>query len=125
MEDPYQRLVKQDVVDVTPLVLLRSLDQIEYTEIVKVSILLSICYCKVALRLAGLVDDLIHKFWRILKGQLPHLLQNALAQGRLLLHEVNVVVHPAHHKLISNLHGQDSMCLWKCKHDDDKDYDLA
>ena len=102
-EEAYQRLVKQDVVQLVPFVLFRCFDQVEHTEIVKVPVLFTICDRKVALGLAGFVDDFIDKFWRVFEGQLPHLFQDSFSQRRFLLHEVDVVVDPSHDKLIPNL----------------------
>ena len=102
-EQAHQRLVKQDIVQLTPLVLFRCFDQVKHTEIVKVPVLFTICDCKVALGLAGFVDDLIDKFRRVIERQLPDLFQDSFSQGGFLLHEVDVVVDPSHDKLIPNL----------------------
>ena len=105
-EGAHQWLVKKGVVQIIPFIFFRGLDQLEQAEVVEVPVLLRICHRKVADRSAGFVDDLIHKLVRVFKWQLANLLQDAFAEGRLLLHEVDVVVHPPHHKLIADLQLQ-------------------
>ena len=104
-QEAHQWLVKQDIVKLIPLVLFRCFDQVQHTKVVEVPELFTICDGEVTFGLAGFVDDLIDKFRRVFKRQLPHLVQNTFAQRRLLLHEVDVVVDPSHDKLIPNLDG--------------------
>ena len=101
----HQWLIKKDVFNVISLILLRCFDQIKDAEIVEVSKSLAVRHCTVAVRLAGPLNNLIHKLWRIFKRQFSHLLKNAFAQRAFLLHEVDMVVNPPHHKLVANLQG--------------------
>lgn len=110
-ESTHYRLIEQDVVEVIATVLLCCNNQSQHTEGIEVSVLLHIHNRKVPCRPASLVDDLIDKFVRVLEGQLCNLLQNALAQGRPLLHEVDVRVHEAHDELEPHLCTQEHSSL--------------